>query len=63
MYPQVSAILVVQKQSLVLMPGGRGFSCALWMNNHFEVDEHPFATYFDVHQGYEVLTHSHLGRT
>ena len=24
------------------------------------VDEHPFATYFDVHQGYRVLTHSHM---
>jgi len=23
-------------------------------------DEHPFATYFDVHQGYMVLTYSHL---
>ena len=27
---------------------------------HFRVDEHPFATYFDVHQGYRVLTHSHI---
>ena len=26
---------------------------------HFGVDEHPFATYFDVHQGYRVLT-SHI---
>ena len=25
------------------------------------VDEHPFATYFDVHQGCRVLTHSQLG--
>ena len=23
---------------------------------HFGVDEHPFATYFAVHQGYRVLT-------
>ena len=23
-------------------------------------DEHPFATCFDVHQGYRVLTHSHI---
>ena len=30
----------------------------LWL--HVGVDEHPFATYFDVHQGYRVLTHSHL---
>ena len=30
---------------------------SLW--RHF-VDEHPFATYFDAHQGYRVLTHSHL---
>ena len=28
----------------------------LWL--HFGVDEHPFATYFDVHQGYWVLTHT-----
>ena len=27
---------------------------------HFWVDEHPFATYFDVHHGYRVLTHSHV---
>ena len=25
------------------------------------MDEHPFATYFDVHQGYRVLTHSQVG--
>ena len=30
----------------------------LWL--HFGLDEHPFATYFDVHQGYRVLTHSHI---
>ena len=27
---------------------------------HFGMDEHPFATYFDVRQGYRVLTHSHI---
>ena len=31
----------------------------LW-RSHFGVHEHPFASYFDVHQGYRVLTHSHL---
>ena len=31
---------------------------SLWL--HFGVDEHPFATYFDAHQGYRVLTHSHI---
>ena len=30
----------------------------LWL--HSGVDEHPFTTYFDVHQGYGVLTHIHL---
>ena len=34
----------------------------LW-RSHFGVDEHPFATYFDVHQGYRVSreekTHTH----
>ena len=24
-------------------------------------DEHPFTSYFDVHQGYKVLTHCHIG--
>jgi hypothetical protein len=23
-------------------------------------DEHPFTSYFDVHQGYKVLTHPHI---
>jgi len=23
-------------------------------------DEHPFSSYFDVHQGYKVLTHCHI---
>ena len=32
----------------------------LWL--HFEVDEHPFATYFGVRQGYRVLTHSHINQ-
>ena len=32
----------------------------LW-RSHFGVDEHPFATYFDVHQGYRVLSHSPMG--
>ena len=32
---------------------------SLWL--HFEPDEHPFATYFDVHRGYRVLSHSHVG--
>ena len=27
---------------------------------HFGAHEHPYTTYFDVHQGYRVLTHSHL---
>ena len=26
-------------------------------------DEHPCTTYFDVHQGYRVLTHSHMFST
>ena len=37
---------------------GRGHN--LWL--HVRVDEHPFATYFDVHQEYRVLTHSHFGQ-
>ena len=30
----------------------------LWY--HIWVDEHPFTSYFDVHQGYRVLTHNHI---
>ena len=30
----------------------------LW-RSHFGVDEHPFVIYFDVHQGYRILTHRH----
>ena len=26
----------------------------------FLVDEHPFTSYFDVHQGYKVLTHCQI---
>jgi hypothetical protein len=35
----------------------------LWINtytSHFLGDEHPFTSYFDVYQGYKVLTHCHL---
>ena len=35
---------------------------SLW-RSHFGVDEHPFATYFGVHQGYRALTHSHMFAT
>ena len=31
---------------------------SLWL--HFEVDEHPFAAYFDAHQGYRLLTHRQM---
>ena len=43
--------------------GANGASVAMghspW-RSHFGVDEHPFATYFDVHQGYRGVTHSHV---
>ena len=35
----------------------------LWINTYrysLLGDEHPFATYFDVHQGYKVLIHCHI---
>ena len=41
-----------------LLPDHMAMGRSLWL--HFGVDEHPFATYFDVHQGYRVLTHSHV---
>ena len=37
----------------------QGFLGAVWLR--FGVDEHPCATYFDVHQGCRVLTHSQMG--
>ena len=36
------------------------FRTYLAMGLLFGVDEHPFATSFDVHQGYRGLTHSHF---
>ena len=30
------------------------------MDTFFRGDEHPFTSYFDVHQGYTVLTHCHI---
>ena len=35
----------------------------VWINTyqyHFQGDEHPFTSYFDVHRGYKVLTHCHI---
>ena len=35
----------------------------LWINTytyHFQGDEHPFTSYFDVHQGDRVLIHPHI---
>ena len=34
----------------------------LW-RSHFGGEENPFATYFDVHHEYRVLTHSHMEKT
>ena len=33
---------------------GQNLWCHIWVN------EHPFTIYFDVHQGYKVLTQSHI---
>ena len=30
------------------------------LSYHIWVDEHPFTSYFDVHQGYRVLTHNQM---
>jgi len=36
----------------------------VWINTYYIIpflgDEHPFTSYFDVHQGYKVLTHPHI---
>ena len=35
----------------------------VWINTyryHFWWDEHPFTSYFGVHQGHKVLTHCHM---
>ena len=55
-----STLLWKQKKGLgaTKQPGYDHGLHILWF--HFGVDEHPFATYFDVHQGYRVLTHSHI---
>jgi len=37
----------------------------VWINTyqyHFQWDEHPFTSYFDVHQGYKVLTHCYFSK-
>ena len=37
----------------------------VWINTYrysLLGDEHPFTSYFDVHQGYKVLTHCHFGK-
>ena len=37
----------------------------VWINTYrysLLGDEHPFASYFDVHQGYKVLTHCQMGK-
>ena len=31
-----------------------------WLLFGVDEHEHPFATYFDIHQGYRVLIHSHI---
>ena len=44
--------------------GKKNFDMAMGQNlwYHIWVDEHPFTSYFDVHQGYRVLTHNHMHR-
>ena len=45
-----------------MAPGLRNQRLTIWSwGITYGVDEYPFATYFDVQQGYRVLTHSHLG--
>ena len=37
----------------------------VWVNTYryiFSGNEHPFTSYFDVHQGYKVLTHCQIDR-
>ena len=41
--------------------GGNGkWQCVKTYKYHFLWDEHPFTSYFDVHQGYKVLTHCQI---
>ena len=45
-------------KSLLVFCNKKAMGHNLWL--HCGVDEHPFATYFDVHQGYRVWTHSQI---
>jgi len=46
------------------LPPGKIHECRIGHgsipNTIFWGDEHPFTSYFDVHQGYKVLTHCHM---
>ena len=60
-----SDLVCLQTIASTAQQHGKQKSCrnlAMWHNLwlHFGADGHPFATYFDVHQGYRVLTHNHL---
>ena len=59
--------VVSASQFLVLMlPGPFWSECQVAMGHNLwlyvGVDEHLFATYMDVHQGYRVLTHSQVAK-
>ena len=53
---QYATILSLYNPIYVYMAMGQN----LWY--HIWVDEHPFTSYLDVHQGYRVLTHNHMGK-
>ena len=61
-YPEATHIRVTHNDTIIIL-----YQWLPWPNLamghtlllHFGVDEHPFASYFDVYQG-RVLTHSQL---
>ena len=50
----------VQKSKPNKKPPAPKWPWVITLRLHFGADEHPWITYFDVHQGYSFLTHSQM---
>ena len=61
--PSVSPLVRLSKNRAKPEVEGQKDAVGHSLRLHFEVDEHPFATYFDVHQGCRVLIHSHISHS
>ena len=51
-------------EKVIICKSGSKSCCHVGMDQYLYIpflgDEHPFTSYFDVHQGYTVLTHCHV---